>query len=194
MVPGGAGWLVVCPTVLWACLFNDLPPVPAPPGQRRPARAATGFSTTSGSRTVPPTQTRRRSAQNWPISAIRCLSSYPVPAACPVTNSIATRRCRCRESTTMGGLGHDLADFQCGAQPFPALATIERQFTRVLTFYGLPGPFCSCQRMLSAIAFTFAFSDLALSMVYGSGCWAPSTEPSSNTRRKMVQSPCGMKW
>jgi hypothetical protein len=49
--------------------------------------------------------------------------------------------------------------------------------------YGRLRPFCSRQRMFSTSAFTFAFSALEFSMVYGSGCWAANTEPSSNSRR-----------
>ncbi len=61
------------------------------------------------------------------------------------------------------------------------------------TSYGRLRPFCSRQRIFSTSAFTFAFSALAVSLVYGGGCWAPSTEPSSNTRRKEVSSPFPMK-
>ena len=39
------------------------------------------------------------------------------------------------------------------------------------------------QRIVSTCAFTFAFSARAVSLVYGGGCRAPNTEPSSNTRR-----------
>src|SRR5690349_6019705 len=43
--------------------------------------------------------------------------------------------------------------------------------------------------MFSTSAFTLVFSALELSMVYGSGCWVLSTEPSSNSRRNVVWSP-----
>ena len=42
-------------------------------------------------------------------------------------------------------------------------------------------------------ALRFAFSALAVSLVYGGGCWAPNTEPSSNSRRKEALSTFPMK-
>src|SRR5258708_22418140 len=61
------------------------------------------------------------------------------------------------------------------------------------TSYGRLRPLCSRHRIFSTSAFTYAFSALAVSLVYGSGCWAPNSEPSSNTRPKEVASPFPMK-